>query len=148
MPKWLKVALILLGLGVLGVGLLVGGLVWWVRANKDRIAREGGAAQRAGKAFGATHAQSECVDDALVQLASCGKVDFMCEAFAKVRLTSCMPVARVDGTCKAVPAPSEIMSVVHWSNLECRRRGQPGSQACGRLMSGVAEACAKVGPGR
>ncbi|HEY1697091.1 MAG TPA: hypothetical protein VGG39_33255 [Polyangiaceae bacterium] len=146
MPKWLKVRLIVAAAGVLVVGLLVGGLVWWFSANGDRIAKDGREAETAGETFGATHAQSECVDDSLAQLGTCGSVDFMCEAMAKVRLQSCLSVARDDGTCKK--APTEIMKAATWANAECARRGQSGSQRCGRFLGGLAQACFPPGKAR
>jgi hypothetical protein len=142
MPKQLKIVLILLGVAMGCVGLFVGGTSWWVHSNRDRLMKEGRAARTAGKSFGATHAQSACVDDALAHLKSCGFLDLVCEGTTKVRLASCLSVARSDGTCSGVPGPSELMRGALWANEECQRRGQPGSQACGRLLRGVVEACA------
>lgn len=146
MPKWLKVLLIVAASGILFVALAVGGLVWWVNANKDRIVKDGREAQKAGTAFGASHAQSDCVDDSLTQLGTCGSVDFMCEGMAKVRLESCLSVARDDGTCKA--APTEIFKAATWANAECARRGRKASQPCGRLLGGLAQACNPPGKAR
>jgi hypothetical protein len=142
MPKGLKVVLILLGIAIGCVGLFVGGTWWWVSSNRDRIMKDARAEKKAGKAFGATHAQSACVDDALAQLKSCGLLELVCEATTKVRLGSCISVARSDGTCSGVPGPSELVKGALWATEECKRRGQPGSQACGRLLRGVVEACA------
>ena len=141
MPKWLKITLILLAGAALLLGLLVGGAVWWFNSNKDRLVHEGRAAETAGRSFGATHAQSACVDDSLAQLKSCGSADFVCEAMTKLRLGSCLSVARSDDTCTGVPAPTDIMKGALWANAECTRRGQSGSQACGRLLRGVVESC-------
>jgi hypothetical protein len=142
MPKPLKIILILLAVATVGFGLFVGGVSWWVHSNRDRIVKEGRVEQTAGKSFGATHAQSACVDDALAHLKSCGLVDLVCETMTKVRLVSCLSVATSDGTCSGVPGPSELMKGALWAADECKRRGQPGSQACGRVLRGVVEACA------
>jgi hypothetical protein len=53
-----------------------------------------------------------------------------------------MAVATSDGTRSGVPGPSELMKGALWANQECKRRGQPGSRACGRVLRGVVEACA------
>jgi hypothetical protein len=144
MPKWLKVTLILLGAAVLVLGLLVAGAVSWFGANKERLIQAGKAAEAEGTAYGAAHAESACVDDALSHLKSCGQVDVVCEASTKLRLMSCMSVAQDDGTCNMLPESTEIMKGARWGADECARRGQPGSQACGRLIRGVIEACAKI----
>src|SRR5580700_3607586 len=99
MPKWLKVTLILFGIGLLMLGLMVGGVAWWIHSNKDMLVKEGGAARKEGKAYGATHAQRECVDDGLARSESCGRLGIMCQAMNNIRLKSCMSVAREDGSC-------------------------------------------------
>ena len=143
MPQWLKVLLLLLVAAVLGLGLLVGGCIWWVSANKGRLVEGGRAAQTEGKAFGATHAQGQCIEDGLTRLKSCGPVDFVCEALTKLRVDSCMAVAEDDGACAKVPGRGDILKEALWGNEECTRRGYAGSQSCGRLLQGVAETCAK-----
>jgi hypothetical protein len=147
MPKWLKITLVLCGVGVLLLGLLVGGVAWWFSANKDKLVQEGRAAETAGKAFGTTHAQGECIDDALAQLGSCGESGIMCEVSLKIRLNACLSVARDDGTCNGVPGRSDIMKGAVWGNDECTHRGHSGSQSCGRVLRGVVEFCAKAKKG-
>jgi hypothetical protein len=143
MPRWLKFVLLFLGIGIVGFGLLIGGFVWWISANKDRLAETGQRATSEGHEYGASHTQAECVSDGLSHLKACGMVDFVCEAENKIRLTSCLPVAKVDDTCNDVPGPTDIWKLANWSNQQCDERGYRGSQPCGRLMQGVAEVCAK-----
>ena len=143
MPKWLKFVLLFLGIGIVGFGLLIGGFVWWVSANKERLADTGRNAQAEGATFGSTHTQNECVDDALAQMKTCGAIDFVCEAGNKIRLTSCIPAASEDTTCRNIPSKSEIFKMAMWANEECDRRGFHGSQPCGRLMQGIVDACSR-----
>ncbi len=147
MPRWLKIAIILLSACALALGLLVGGAAWWFHANKDRLVKEGRAATTGGESFGATHAQRACIDDALTHVKTCGQMGIMCEATTKIRLTSCLSVARRDGTCNGLPGPGDLMKGAVWENDECTRRGQPGSQPCARLLRGVIEACAAENDG-
>jgi hypothetical protein len=141
MPKWLKVVLVLMVMGALGLGTCIGGVAWWATANKDKMVDGVRTARVEGEAFGRAHAKTDCVDDALTHVKSCGPVDFMCEAFTKMRLTSCMSVAADDDVCKGAPARSEIVKSALWANAECSRRGEDGSQPCGRLMQAVVEGC-------
>jgi hypothetical protein len=142
MPQWLKVLLILIVTGILGLGVLVGGCVYWFNANRDKLASQGRAAQTEGTAFGRAHAKGDCIEDGFTRLKSCGPVDFMCEAMLKMRLTSCMSVAAEDGACRRVPLQKDILKEAFWGNEECKRRGQAGSQPCSRYLQGVAAACA------
>src|SRR5580704_8437917 len=100
MPSWLKFVLLLLATGVLGLGLVIGGGVWWWGKNKDRIAKGGRAAQTEGRAFGRKNPRGACIDDGLTRLKSCAPLDFLCEAGIKIRLKSCISVAEDDGACK------------------------------------------------
>ncbi len=143
MPKWLKVMLIVIGVGVLGLALLVGGVVWWASANKEKFAATGKKAQEDGTRFGATHTKDQCVDEALSHLKDCGTFDFVCEGGNKIALASCMGVARDDGTCKDVPERTDIFKMATWANDECARRGFRGSQPCGRLIQAIPDGCAR-----
>ena len=141
MPQWLKAVLLMAAVGIFAVGALIGGIVWWIRSNKDRLISEGRAVRDEGLAFGRTHAMSECIDDSLTHLDGCGAVDLVCETGVRLRLSGCLSVAKKDGTCEAVPARTEIFKMAMWGNAECARRGHAGSQACGRVLQAVADAC-------
>ncbi len=146
MPTWLKLVLAFLGIGLLGGGLVIGGFVWWVSANKDDLAREGKAAMAEGTEYGQTHTKDECVDEGLRRLDACGSVGFVCEATNKMRMEACIR-ASAAGTrpgrdvCADTPGRDDIMKSAMWANEECRRRGRAGSQPCGRLMQGIQEVC-------
>ena len=143
MPKWLKVVLVLIGVSVLGLALLVGGIVWWASANKERLVESGKKAQENGARFGATHTQDQCIDEGLSHVKDCGGFDFVCEAGNKIALMSCMGAATVDGTCKDVPERTDIFKMATFASEECGRRGFRGSQPCGRLMQAIPEACSR-----
>ena len=145
MPQWLKVLLLMAAAGILTLALLVGGVVWWAMANKDKILEAGRVGPEEGRRFGSTHSMSECMDDSLAQLDHCGAVDLMCETGARMRLGACLSVARDDGTCKGVPAQPEIFKLAAWSVEACRRHGHE-TQACTRVLRGALEGCAKRSP--
>jgi hypothetical protein len=143
MPKWLKILLILAGLGILALALLIGGIALWVNANKDDLVKQGRVAKEEGQAFGSTHSKAECVNEGLRRLDECGAMGIMCEAQNNLRLTSCMRVASEDRSCSGVPSKSDILKLALWSNQECANRGRQGSQPCGRFMQALSDACAK-----
>jgi len=143
-PKWLKIILILAGIGVVLLGAIIGGFAWWISANKDRLAADGKVAQDEGTQFGKSHTQAECVDEGLSHLKQCGAMDFMCEAMNKLRLTSCMDVATKDTTCREAPSRDDIFKMATWSNQFCADKGWAGSQQCGRLAQSIPEACAHL----
>lgn len=143
MPSWLKLVLALLGAGALGFVLFVGGIVWWLNKNKDRLIEGAQAAQAEGKDFGSTHSRAECIDDCVMRLKGCGPVGLECESGIRLRLGSCMSVAKDDGACKEVLAHTGLLKASLWANQECARRGQRGSQACARFMQGVQMECAQ-----
>jgi hypothetical protein len=144
MPKWLKVLLALFVFAVLGLGMVVGSCVWWVSANKDRLVTGTQAAQREGASFGRTHSQGECIDDSIERVKSCGQLDLPCEVMVKLRLGSCLPVATDDGACARYESQTNLVKEAFLGNEDCKRRGQAGSAACGRLMQGVPEECRKA----
>src|SRR5438270_13222035 len=102
MPGWLKLVLGLVALGIVGIGLLVGGVVWWASKNQDRLREEGQAAQSEGEIFGRTHTNGQCVEEAGTGVTACGAINCMCEARTKIRRASCMAGAKDDGGCKGV----------------------------------------------
>ncbi|MBL8612379.1 MAG: hypothetical protein JNL38_33870 [Myxococcales bacterium] len=148
MPTWLKIVLVMVGIGVVGTVAVVGGFAWWLSANKDKLASEGKAAMDEGAAYGRAHSRDECVGEGLRRLEECGEVGLMCETTNRIRMEHCIRAAadKPDADpsfCLRVPSRSEIMKSATWANSECARRGKPGSQPCGRLMQGVQQACGR-----
>jgi hypothetical protein len=139
MPTWLKILLLVLVAGILAAAVLVVRLMWWSDARTKQVVKDAIEARKAGAAFGATHAQSECIDDGLAQVESCGAADFRCEGKVRMGLFACIPVARVDGTCRTVPA--DMAKARAWATAECARRGQSGSWRCEHVLTEVTPAC-------
>lgn len=137
---WWGILLIVFGILVLLVGLGVGGIVWWVASNKDRIVAEGKQSIAEGESFGASHDQNACVDETIRKGSACDGV--MCEAQTKIFAKTCLTRAqKTPGFCDGVPPQGEIMKTSFWLIEECRRRGKPDNQRCSRLLQVVPEAC-------
>jgi hypothetical protein len=139
MPPWLKILLLVFAASVVATGFLFARLLWWDDASTKRVVKDAIEAQKAGASFGATHAQSDCIDEGLTQVESCGSADFRCQGKARMRLFACIPAARDDGTCKKVPA--DAAKAEAWADAECARRGRSASRGCRLVLSEVSRAC-------
>ncbi len=144
MPWW---GILLIIFGVLAfLGLLaIGGIYWWVTANKDRLLAVGEEGAREGETFASDREQSECVDEGIRKLSSCNGL--MCEAQVKIFTETCIREAEpTPGFCDGVPPKSEIVKASMWAINECSRRGKPNNQRCTRLVQAVLEACHQPAP--
>ena len=139
-PWW--VVLLLLGGGMIVLGILaIGGIVWWVSENKDRILAEGKEAMDEAQSFGATHEQTACVPEAMKKVASCKAV--MCRVKLKVFLQTCLASATPSpALCAGVPKSSEIVATSRWVISACQKYGKGTDQGCTTMMQAVPEACA------
>jgi hypothetical protein len=123
-------------IGIAGVGVLV----WWINANKDRIAGDAQKSMHDAREFATSHDQTACVDEGLRRGAQCDGI--MCEANAQIFLKLCIQQApKTAGFCESVPKPSEYMKTGTWIVDECRRRGQSNNQRCTRLLQGIPQGC-------
>ncbi len=139
LPWWATLLIIFAVLALLG-GLLIGGAVWWIAANKDRILAESKQSVTDGMAYAANNDQSACVAEGLRKLDGCPGI--MCEAQIKVFAATCVRQAKkTPGFCNGVPDATEILKTSRWIMEECSRRGKPGNQRCTRLVQVVPEAC-------
>ena len=137
---WWAILLIVFGvLSLIGVA-VIGGIVWWISANKDRIVAEGREAMNEADAFAQTHDQNGCVDEGLRKAAMCGGL--MCETNARVFASRCIREAEsTPGFCDGVPEPTAVMQMSRWATAECKRRGKSGNQKCARLVQAVPDGC-------
>lgn len=147
MPRWLKlVAWAALGLTLLcGVG--VGGVVWWFKANAERLRDDGQRRIAEGQAFARDTDADGCVNEALARLDVAD--GFVAQAELKVFLRACLEhtLHRPD-FCEGLPRLSELVPAASWSVANCNARGARDTKACGRLMQAVLEFCEQEDQGR
>jgi hypothetical protein len=131
---------------ILGAGFVVfisvafgAGALWW-KANKVRLMEGPSKALAEGKAFGASRADTACVEEAFRRLdVSSGFTD---EVTHKLFLSACLKAANATpGFCENVPAMSEIMSTVKWTLTTCTGRGRADTQPCSRLLQEIQKHC-------
>src|SRR4051812_43327501 len=114
MPKWLKIVLIIGGVGVGLCGLGVGGVTWWFNANKDSLKAKGEAVMADAKAFAQKSDSAGCLKESLTRLkANSGLMD---EVTHRIFLAECLRVApKSAGFCTDVPPQSELMKAALWA---------------------------------
>jgi hypothetical protein len=134
---------LILGLGiflVIGAAGLVIGAVAWFRANKDTLIEAARKIQADGRAFGASHAQSECVAEGLARNENCG--EGLCEIRTQLFLGSCLGASAADpATCAGVPRKRAVLAGVAWQQRRCAAAGRIADQKCARLMGTVQTYC-------
>lgn len=141
-PFWVFL-LAIVGVLVFFGALAIGGIVWWVSENKERMAAERKQAVAEADAYAASHDQNECVEEGLRRLSACGVIAFTCELRTGSFTATCLQKARkAEGFCQDVPPRGEIIKTSLWVISECQRRGkQADDQRCHRLMQAVPQAC-------
>jgi hypothetical protein len=131
-----------LGVVAFGVLAVIVGIVWWVSANKDRLASMAKESEQAAQEYAKDHDQDECIGEGLRKIDLCDGI--MCRANAKIFTERCILHARpTTGFCDGVPLAGEIMKTVAYCREQCTRRGRRADdQNCSQIMQAVAPACA------
>jgi hypothetical protein len=134
MPGWLKVVLAMVAVGVIGLGVIVGGTVWFVGAHKDEIMGAAKETSAAGETFGRSHDAQGCLDEGLRRLAG---VDGLTEEVKNnVWTSACLKVSRkTPGFCDGVPSTAEILGTVTWRKARCDAHAELDGQRCQRFMA-------------
>jgi hypothetical protein len=118
----------------------IGGFLWWLHANKQRLVDEHGAAVAEGTAFAAGVDQDECVREAPSRSAACDGL--RCEARTQAFLETCVKSAEVTpGLCDPIPPESELLKHAAWRLDQCAKHGQPQNQRCSRVLQAVSRGC-------
>ncbi len=135
MAPWLKYSLIGCG-GFLLLGILaVGGLMWWVSRNSERINAGAEAVAAEGERAGSGTDQAGCVEKALAYSGSGVSGILRVGPFAAACLRACRPTP---GFCDGVPAPTEFRRLITWQREQCRGSTNP---ACQTVMQAKMQAC-------
>jgi hypothetical protein len=143
MPKWLKVVLVVAGIGVLTCGLGVGGVTWWFNSNKDAL--KGKADKMLGEArtFAATSDSHGCLKEALARLKT--NSGLMGEIEQRVFLTECLKVAaKSPDFCDDVPGRDEVLQIALWARQTCEKKYDGPMEQCGRMLQELPTYCAKA----
>ncbi len=143
MPNWLKITLIVVGIGLL---VLVAGGFLAARALKAGAEGfEAGieAASSAGKEFGASSTMDGCIENAVGQSAECSMFNLTCAPNAGTFLWGCLEAAPYDAAfCADVPdTRNDDADVIGWCWHACARHGQVDSDICTVVVGVVPGFC-------
>jgi hypothetical protein len=140
MPRWLKILLIIGASGALLLVLAIGGLAWWLNANRGELRQKGIAVEAEGTQYGLGKSSDACIDESLTRLERTRGI--VQQALLGIFLKGCLRSAPRDpALCVGVPATSEIMQSATWRNDSCAAHGKRGDQACANLLGMIQEVC-------
>lgn len=142
MPTWVKVVLVVVIVGFIGVAVAVVMAARWVKSRGAELERGARATVEEAERFGRGKDADACVAEALTRVRACD--GFICEAKTNAFLQTCLRVSNVPAAfCNGVPKPTEIMQTARWQLAECARRGARDDQRCARLIGALQTYCSQ-----
>ena len=136
---WVIVLSIIGGLFLLAI-IAIGGIVYWVSQNKDRLVHSFEQLGKEAKEFGAKTNNEGCLKEALSRhkrdKSITGRIST--SAFLTVCLKESAPSP---GFCDGAPANGEIMKSANWRLKKCAEAGLQDDQGCQQIFSAVQTHC-------
>ena len=130
MPKWVKVALIIMGAGL--ILLIVAGFVG-AKALKNTMRNFEVKMEHAkvdGEVFGMTGSLEGCVEEGVNRSGECEGISLSCIPGVGAFMWACLEEASYDQAfCAGVPS-AEDDAIVEWGRKVCRKYGQPDHEFC------------------
>ena len=131
MPKWLKITLIIAGIGLF---VLVAGGFLAARALKRGAENFEAAIVQAsadGKSFGTSVSLDRCVEEGVRRSGDCGGLNLTCVPKVAAFLWGCLEAAPYEAAfCELVPRSDDDDAVMGWGRHTCSRHGQGDRDLC------------------
>ncbi|HEX2571773.1 MAG TPA: hypothetical protein VH877_19610 [Polyangia bacterium] len=142
MPRWLKILLIVMGVGILLMATCVGGATLWFRAHEDELRQSSKKMKAEGEVYGRSSTDSGCLAETKRRLdASESLLD---QVGIRLFLRACLGTARpTPEFCKDAPAPDAILPTMMWLQKVCSELDAKDPQACTRTVQDIPAHCAK-----
>ena len=139
MPGWLKgLLIVVVVIGLLVVGAIGAGYLWWVR-NKDTIRARARETTAQGREFGNSADNQTCVDETFARYKK--EPGFFNAAYYGQFLNACLKASRpTPGFCDEVPA-GKMDKLMTWRAAQCAHYDIPNDQKCQQLLSGEVMFC-------
>lgn len=142
MPKWVKIALVVVVVLFVATMALVVLAARWMKSQARTLEQQGQVLKTEATEFGQGKDAEACVAESLRRAGEC--TGFMCEAKAKVFMRTCMRAATVPADfCAGVPRPTELIAVGKWQVEECARRGFGNDRRCIGVIGEIPLYCAE-----
>jgi hypothetical protein len=140
MPTWLKVVLVLLLVGVLGIVALVGVLYYAGKKYGPGIMANVEKGEKDGRGFGEQTDNQGCVDEGVKRYRDAVGFSELMRDSLFVR--SCLEASReTPNFCDGVPSAFEFTKTIQWRKAQCEKYDSPGGAQCGNLFQQVQEYC-------
>lgn len=142
MPTWVKIVVVIVVVGFIGVAVAIVLAARWVKSQGAELQKQGEVVVAEGKRFGQGKDANACIAEALTRVRACD--GFICEAKIRVFLQNCLETATVSPElCATVPKTTAILESAQWQVAECGRRGAPNDARCVRLIGELQVHCSK-----
>lgn len=138
MPNWLRILLVVIVAGVLGL-VLVGVLAFrWVKSHAPDLQARGRQTQSEARKFAEGKQSPDCVDEGIRRAGEAK--DFLGMVSSRVFAAECLKAAtEPPGFCDAVP--TGVIDGATWATTECGKRGKAGDQGCVGIYQTVMTHC-------
>jgi hypothetical protein len=142
MPRWVKMALIIMGtlLFLLIAAGIVGARV--LKSTFDNFEKATAEAKVDGEVFGMTSTPDGCIEEAVRRSAGCKAPSLTCAPVASAFLWACLEGASGDpGFCEDVPSVENDRALLEWGGETCRKYGEPDNTFCPIAVAPTAAFC-------
>lgn len=146
MTKTMKIVLGAVAALTLLAAITIGGVVWWILANKDTWQKEGAAAIAEGAAFGKTSTCDQCVAQAIQRLPTGTGAQFSIADQTKAQffLTGCLKQASGSlSYCQDAPPVTDIVKSVEWRQKTALALSLTAATGV-PILSAIQQHCAQV----
>lgn len=142
MPKWVKIALIVVLVLFAGVVAAVIVAARWVKTQAKSLDAQITAVRAEAEAFGRGRDAEACLQESLRRVRACSGI--VCEGKTKAFMSRCLQVANVPpGYCSGVPGPMEITKVGQWQYEQCVRHGFATDRRCIGIIGEIPLYCSQ-----
>jgi hypothetical protein len=142
MPTWVKITLVIVLVGFIGVAIAVIFAARWVKSQGTELQKQTHAVVVEAREFGRGKDGNACMAESLTRVRACGGL--ICETKVRMFLQNCLYAATVSPqVCAGIPKPTAIIDSAQWQVSECARRGAANDARCVRLIGELQVHCSK-----
>lgn len=139
MPGWAKALIVTaIVVGLLIVGLIGAGYLWWVR-NRDALRTNARETAAEGRAFGQNSDNQGCADETFSRYKK--EPGFFSSVNYAQFMKACLEVSRpTPNFCDDVPV-GKLTEMIKWRESQCSHYDVPNDQKCAQLLTSLVVFC-------